>query len=107
MGVGGGNTLALPAPSLCLPSSRDSFVMPTPAGCLSVLLLLLSGVLAGPREFCCLVWWGFGDFGSPALTRRGWQKVARLMHLLLLVAGCHIVSLSSRLESRWQGSMNT
>lgn len=84
----------------------DSFVMPVPAGCPSVLLPLL-GVLAGPGEFFRLVWWEFGDCGSPALTRRGWQKVARLVHLLLLVAGCHIVSLPSRLESRWQGSTNT
>lgn len=84
----------------------ESFVVPTLAGCLSV-LLSLSGILAGPGEFCHLVWWEFGDFGSPALTRRGWQKMARLVHLPLLVAGCHIISLSSRLESRGQGSMNT
>lgn len=33
--------------------------------------------------------------------------MARLVYLPLLVAGCHIVLLSSRLESRWQGSTNT
>ena len=53
---------------------RDSFVMPVPAGCPSVLLPLL-GVLAGPGEFFRLVWWEFGDFGlqsSPEEVGRRW-----------------------------------